>query len=95
MPKEILQVIFPLTYWESIKQNAALHDLDPYLVAALIGRSPLRRGVRSVRQCLGADADPAEHRPAARENAGHQPLHDVDVTNGETNIRMGRSTSSG
>jgi hypothetical protein len=26
LPAEILQVIFPLTYWEAIRRNAALHD---------------------------------------------------------------------
>src|SRR5205085_3949413 len=35
LPAEILQVIFPLTFWDSIKRSAKAHDLDPYIVAAL------------------------------------------------------------
>jgi soluble lytic murein transglycosylase len=38
LPAEILQVIFPLTYWESIRRLSAAHDLDPYVTAALIAQ---------------------------------------------------------
>ncbi len=38
LPAEILQVIFPLTFWDAIKRNARAHDLDPYIVAALIAQ---------------------------------------------------------
>jgi soluble lytic murein transglycosylase len=38
LPAEILQIIFPLTYWDSIKKNSAAHDLDPYVTAALIAQ---------------------------------------------------------
>src|SRR5262249_364885 len=36
LPADILQVIFPLTYWDAIKKNAAVYQLDPYLIASLI-----------------------------------------------------------
>jgi soluble lytic murein transglycosylase len=38
LPAEILQVIFPLTYWDSIRRLSASHDLDPYVTAALIAQ---------------------------------------------------------
>ena len=31
-------MIFPLTYWDLIRKHAAARNLDPYLVAALIGQ---------------------------------------------------------
>ena len=36
LPTEVMQVIFPLTYWPSIQREAKARGLDPYLVAALI-----------------------------------------------------------
>ena len=45
LPGEILQVIFPLAYWDSIRKYSAARDLDPYLVAALSARNP-----RSIRR---------------------------------------------
>ena len=66
LPAEILQVIFPLTYWDSIRQNATLHDLDPYVVAALIAQeSTFDAGRAFGRQRVGPDADRSDHRPAA------------------------------
>ena len=38
LPTEILSVIFPLDHWPLIRQHAGLHNLDPYLVAALIAQ---------------------------------------------------------
>src|SRR5262249_51007807 len=38
LPAEILHIILPLTYWDSIKRSAATYDLDPYVVAALIAQ---------------------------------------------------------
>ncbi len=38
MPAEVLSVIFPLQYWSLISKYAAEHQLDPYLVAALIAQ---------------------------------------------------------
>ena len=64
---EILQVIFPLTYWDLIRKHAAARDLDPYLVAALIAQeSTFDPGDPLRRQRLGPDADRAGHRPPAR-----------------------------
>jgi soluble lytic murein transglycosylase len=38
LPPEILQVIYPLAYWDSIKRESARLGLDPYIIAALIGQ---------------------------------------------------------
>jgi len=38
LPAEMLQVIYPLVYWDSIKRESARLGLDPYVVAALIGQ---------------------------------------------------------
>ena len=60
LPREILQVIFPLTYWDLIRKHAAARNLDPYLVAALIGAGvDVRRRGPIVGQRVGADADRA------------------------------------
>jgi soluble lytic murein transglycosylase len=90
LPKEILQVIFPLTYWEAIKQNAALHDLDPYLVAALIAQeSTFDAGVRSVANAWGLmQILPSTGRQLAR-SLGIRRFTTSMLTNGELNIRMG------
>jgi soluble lytic murein transglycosylase len=90
LPKEILQVIFPLTYWEAIKENSAIHDLDPYLVAALIAQeSTFDAGVRSVANAWGLmQLLPSTGRQLARSQ-GIPRFTTSMLTNGETNIRLG------
>jgi soluble lytic murein transglycosylase len=54
LPREILEVIFPLEYWDLIRKYAAVHDLDPYLMAALISQeSTFAPDVRSVANAVG------------------------------------------
>ncbi len=38
LPPDVLQVLFPVAYWDVIRKNAAGTSLDPYLVAALIAQ---------------------------------------------------------
>lgn len=38
LPKDVLRLIFPLQYWDLIRKYSAVHDLDPYLVAALMAQ---------------------------------------------------------
>ena len=38
LPKEVLRLIFPLQYWDLIRQYSAMHGLDPYFVAALVAQ---------------------------------------------------------
>jgi soluble lytic murein transglycosylase len=38
LPKDVLRLIFPLKYWDLIRKYSALHELDPYFVAALMAQ---------------------------------------------------------
>jgi soluble lytic murein transglycosylase len=38
LPKDVLRLIFPLRYWDLIRKYSALHQLDPYFVAALVAQ---------------------------------------------------------
>jgi soluble lytic murein transglycosylase len=38
LPREVLTVIFPLSYWEQIRRHSTANNLDPYLVAALVAQ---------------------------------------------------------
>src|SRR4029078_6447923 len=54
LPAEILQIIFPLTYWDSIKRTPAICELHPYVVAALIAQeSTFDASARSVANAWG------------------------------------------
>lgn len=90
LPTEILQVIFPLTYWDLIRKHAAARDLDPYLVAALIGQeSTFDPKIRSVANAWGLmQIVPATGRRLAR-TLGIRRFTIAMLTDPETNIRMG------
>lgn len=90
LPREILEVIFPLTYWDLIRKHAAARDLDPYLVAALIGQeSTFDPEARSVANAWGLmQIVPATGRRLAR-TLGIRRFTTSMLTNPEINIRMG------
>ncbi len=90
LPKEILQVIFPLTYWDLIRKHAAARNLDPYLVAALIGQeSTFDPEVRSSANAWGLmQIVPSTGRQLAR-SLGIRRFTTKMLTNPETNVRMG------
>jgi soluble lytic murein transglycosylase len=90
LPKEILQVIFPLTYWDLIRKHAAARNLDPYLMAALIGQeSTFDAEVRSPANAWGLmQIVPATGRQLAR-SLGIRRFTTSMLTNPETNVRMG------
>ena len=90
LPKEVLQVIFPLTYWDLIRKHAAARNLDPYVVAALIGQeSTFDPEARSVANAWGLmQIVPATGRSLAR-SLGIRRFTTSMLTNPETNIRMG------
>jgi soluble lytic murein transglycosylase len=90
LPREILQVIFPLTYWDLIRKHATAHNLDPYLVAALIGQeSTFDPEVRSVANAWGLmQIVPATGRQLAR-SVGIRRFTTSMLTNPETNVRLG------
>jgi soluble lytic murein transglycosylase len=90
LPAEILQVIFPLTYWDAIKKNAAVYELDPYVVASLV----LQESTFDPTAHSGANAwglmqiVPATGRRLATA-VGIRRFNTAMLTNGDTNIRLG------
>jgi soluble lytic murein transglycosylase len=90
LPAEILQIIFPLTYWDAIKKNAALYELDPYVIASLI----LQESNYDPTAHSGANAwglmqiVPATGRRLAVA-VGIRRFNTAMLTNGDTNIRLG------
>ena len=90
LPREILQVIFPLTYWDLIRKHAAARDLDPYLVAALIAQeSTFDPEIRSAANAWGLmQIVPATGRRLA-SSIGIRRFTTPMLTNPETNVRLG------
>jgi soluble lytic murein transglycosylase len=90
LPAEILQVIFPLTYWESIRRHSAAHGLDPYLVAALIAQeSTFDPDAKSVANAWGLmQVVPATGRRLAR-SLRIRRFSTASLTNADLNIRLG------
>ena len=90
LPAEVLQVIFPLTYWDAIKKNAALYELDPYLIASLIlQESNFDPAARSIANAYGLmQIVPRTGRRLATA-VGIRRFNTAMLTNGDTNIRLG------
>ena len=90
LPAEILQIIFPLTYWDSIKRNAKIYDLDPYVVAALIAQeSTFDANARSSANAWGLmQIVPTTGKRLARELRIPR-FRTSMLTIGDTNIRLG------
>ena len=90
LPREIQEVIFPLDYVPLIKRYAAQHDLDPFIVAALIGQessyvadvvSPANAwGLMQILPSTGRQLARAEGVPRFRTQM---------LTDPETNVRLG------
>ena len=89
LPAEILQVIFPLVYWDSIRKYAAQHDLDPYLIAALVAQeSTFDAGVRSSANAWGLmQLVPSTGKKLARAVGVRFTM--ASLTNPEINLRLG------
>lgn len=90
LPVEIMQVIFPLTYWDSIRRLSRQHDLDPYIIAALIAQeSTFDPKIKSPANAWGLmQVVPATGRRLAR-SLGIRSFSIATLTNPETNLRMG------
>jgi soluble lytic murein transglycosylase len=90
LPLEILQVIFPLTYWDLIRKHAAARGLDPYLIAALVAQeSTFDPKIRSVANAWGLmQIVPATGRRLAR-SLGIRRFSTSMLTHPETNVRIG------
>jgi soluble lytic murein transglycosylase len=90
LPTEILQIIFPLTYWDLIRKHAAARNLDPYLVAALIAQeSTFDPKARSSANAWGLmQVIPSTGRRLAR-TLGIRRFSTPMLTDAQTNIRIG------
>jgi len=89
LPREILMTIFPLQYWDLIRKNAALHGLDPYLIAALMAQESTF--VPDIKSHAGAYGLMQMMPPTGRQYARKLKLRYSLrlLTTAETNIRMG------
>ena len=83
-------MIYPLTYWDSIRKNAAARNLDPYVVAALIAQeSTFDPKARSVANAWGLmQVIPSTGRRLAR-SLGIRRFSTTMLTDPEINLRMG------
>jgi soluble lytic murein transglycosylase len=90
LPTDILQVIYPLAYWESIRRESAARGLDPYLIVALIGQeSTFDPKIRSAANAWGLmQIVPATGRRLAR-NLGISRFSTKRLTEAELNIKLG------
>jgi soluble lytic murein transglycosylase len=90
LPTEVLQVIFPLSYWDVIRKHSIQRGLDPYLVAALIAQeSTFDPAARSVANAWGMmQILPSTGRRLAR-TLGIRNFRTAMLTNPQTNIRLG------
>ena len=91
LPTELLKVLFPVNYWPLIKRYSAQHDLDPYMMAALIAQeSTFTADVRSAANAYGLmQLLPSTGRQYAR--LLHLPKRFTlgMLTSADTNLRMG------
>ncbi len=90
LPREIQEVIFPLEYVRLIKRYASQHELDPFIVAALIGQeSSYVADVRSPADAWGLmQILPSTGRQLARAE-GVPGFRTQMLTDPETNVRLG------
>lgn len=90
LPAEILQVLFPLDYWPLLQYHARANNLDPYLVAALVGQeSTFDAGIVSSAKAIGLmQIMPATGRQYAKK-LGIKPFSTSRLTEPEVNVRIG------
>ncbi len=90
LPREIRTVIFPLAYWDLIQTHARQHDLDPFLVAALMAQeSTFDPKIRSAANAWGLmQILPATGARVARQ-IGLRPFSTASLTQPEINVRLG------
>jgi len=90
LPAEILQVLFPLDYWPMIQSYARENDLDPYIVAALVGQeSTFDPAIVSSANAIGLmQVMPATGRQYAKR-LGIAPFSPARLTEPDVNARIG------
>lgn len=90
LPTEILQVIFPVDYWDLLQKYSASRRLDPYLVAALVVQeSNFDPAVRSRANAIGLmQILPSTGRVYGRK-LGVRRYSDRRLTDAEVNVLIG------
>jgi soluble lytic murein transglycosylase len=90
LPDEIHRILFPLDYWPQLQAYARSHDLDPYLVAALVGQeSTFDASIRSSANAIGLmQVMPATGRQYAKK-LGISGFSEQRLTDAEINMRIG------
>jgi len=90
LPRELRTVLFPVAYWDLIQQHAALHKLDPFLIAALVAQeSTFDAGIKSVANAWGLmQILPSTGQRYARR-LKIQPFNTASLTRPEINVRIG------
>jgi soluble lytic murein transglycosylase len=90
LPIDMLKVIFPLAYWDLLRQHAAKHQLDPYLVAALVAQeSTFDSAIKSPANAVGLmQVMPATGRQYA-PRVGIARYTPAVLTHPETNVKLG------
>jgi soluble lytic murein transglycosylase len=91
LPTEMLKVLFPVSYWAQIKHYSAEHQLDPYLMAALIlQESNFTADIKSPANAYGLmQVVPATGRQYARMLNISKRFSIGMLTTADTNLKMG------
>jgi soluble lytic murein transglycosylase len=90
LPVDVLRVIFPIDYWTLITKYAGAHDLDPYLIVALMAQeSTFTAEIRSSANAIGLmQIMPATGRRYATR-LGVRNFTANALTQPELNVRLG------
>ena len=91
LPDELLKVLFPLNYWPQIRRYASDHQLDPYMIAALIAQeSTFTADVKSAANAYGLmQLLPSTGRVYAKRLGITKRFSISMLTTADTNLRMG------
>jgi soluble lytic murein transglycosylase len=91
IPAEVLKVLFPVDHWPLIKRYSAEHQLDPYLIAALIAQeSTFDAEAKSVANAYGLmQLLPSTGRQYARTLQISRRFNVSMLTSAEMNVKMG------
>ena len=90
LPDDLLEVLFPVAYWDLIRKHARARGLDPFLIAALMAQeSTFDPAIRSRANAIGLmQILPSTGRQYARK-IGIRRFRTSMLTQPETNIRLG------
>ncbi len=90
LPRDLLTVLFPVAHWELIQKYAKAHQLDPFLIAALVAQeSTFDAKVRSSANAWGLmQILPSTGQRYARQ-LKIRPFSTARLTQPEINVRIG------